>query len=61
MRRATWGRLVARLREPSSLAGLSALLLLAGAAVPTVALITQAAAGALGVLAVVIPEKGGQP
>jgi hypothetical protein len=56
--RRTWGALLARLREPSSMAGLSALLLLAGAAVPTVALVTQAAAGVLGLAAVFVPEHG---
>lgn len=56
MKRPTVAALLRRLREPSSMAGLSALLLLAGAAAPTVALVAQAAAGVLGVAAIFIPE-----
>lgn len=51
-------RLVLRLREPSSLAGLSALALLLGAAVDQAQQLSTIAAAVLGVLAVLVPESG---
>lgn len=58
MSRATWARLVRRLREPSSLAGMSALALLAGATVDAAAHIAPAVSFVLGIAAVFVPEAG---
>lgn len=50
--------LIERLREPSSLAGLGALAILAGQSIEAAQHITDAAAALLGVLAVLLPEGG---
>jgi hypothetical protein len=55
-----FGKLIARLREPSSLAGLGALAVLAGAQVDAVNHVATAAGALLGVLAVLVPEGGGK-
>lgn len=47
-----------RLREPSTMAGLSGLALLVGASVDQVQAIANAVAGVVGLLAVFMPEKG---
>lgn len=54
------GTIAARLREPSTMAGLSALAVLAGAppGVPEVAM--QGIAGLLAALAVLLPENKGE-
>lgn len=51
-------KILSRLREPSTMAGISALLMLAGvpAGMPEAA--TQAAAAVAGLLAVLLPERG---
>ncbi len=49
-------KLIARLREPSSLAGLAGIAILAGRSVPEVQAATDAVGAALGVLSVLIPE-----
>lgn len=51
-------KILSRLREPSTMAGISALLMLAGvpAGMPEAA--TQAAAALAGLLAVLLPERG---
>jgi len=55
-----FSKLLARLREPSSLAGLGALAVLAGAHVEAVQQATTAVGAVLGVLAVLVPEGGGK-
>lgn len=50
-------RFVNRLREPSTMAGLSALALIFGAPAGLSDAAVQAAAGLAGVLAVLLPEK----
>lgn len=52
-------KVLARLREPSTMAGLGALALLVGLPPDTVNVVLQAVGGVLGVLAVILPEKGG--
>ncbi len=52
------GRIIKRLREPSSLAGLSALALLAGQGADQAEAWATAAAAVLGVAAVLVPEAG---
>ena len=51
-------RLIKQLREPSSLAGLSALAILAGRGAGEAQAWAEAAGAVLGVLAVLVPEKG---
>lgn len=50
--------ILGRLREPSTMAGLSALAMLLGAPPGVPELAVQAVAGVAGLLAVVLPEKG---
>lgn len=49
-------QLINRLREPSSLAGLAGIAILAGRSIPEVQAATDAAGLLLGALAVVLPE-----
>lgn len=53
--------LINRLREPSSLAGLGALAILAGRGAAEVQAYTDAAGAVLGVLAVLVPEQPKRP
>lgn len=50
-----------RLREPSTMAGLSALAMIFGVAPNTINLATQVAVGAAGLLAIVVPEAKATP
>ncbi|WP_265942481.1 hypothetical protein [Dechloromonas sp. A34] len=52
-------KVLQRLREPSTMAGLGALALLFGLPPDTINVVLQAVGAILGVLAVVLPEKGG--
>ncbi len=51
-------RLLSRLREPSTMAGLSALAIVFGAPAGAVDSAAQIAAGVAGLLAVALPERG---
>lgn len=51
--------ILARLREPSSLAGITALAVLAGRSLPQAQAYADAAAMAAGVLSVLVPEGKG--
>lgn len=52
-------KVIKRLREPSTMAGLGALALLAGLPPETVNVFVQAVGAVLAALAVVLPEKSG--
>jgi hypothetical protein len=51
-------KLLARLREPSTLAGLSCLAILLGGDAVKADMATQAVAGVLGLAAAVLPDQG---
>lgn len=51
-------RVITRLREPSSLAGLAALAILAGRSVEEAQTVATAIGAVLGVAAVLVPESG---
>lgn len=50
----------ARLREPSTWAGIAALATIAGVPVTTMGLVQQAVVGVAGLVAVLVPEKAAQ-
>lgn len=53
-------KILSRLREPSTMAGLSVLATILGAPPGTIDLVAQVVAGVAGLAAVALPEKGTQ-